>query len=420
MRALPMAVILAVGFTFCVSEGQSPPVPTLALVGARIYSSPNAAPLDNGVVIVRDGKIAQIGPRQSIRLQAGATIIDCTGTVMTAGFQNSHVHFTEQKWTEAAQQPGSKLAEQLQAMLTRYGFTTVVDTGSFLPDTVALRRRIESHEFVGPRILTAGLPAYPPDGVPYYVKDGALADLLKLLPQPSTSKQAIDFVRQNIRRGADVIKLFTGSWVTRQMILPMPDDVASAAVAEAHRRGKLVFTHPSNLAGLEVALRARVDVLAHAVEDTRGLTADHLRRMKAQNMALIPTLHLFGGDNNIREIRAQVRDYQRTGGDVLFGTDVGYLPGYDPTDEFVQMSSAELTWREILASLTTKPASRFGESSRRGRVALGFEADLVVLARDPATDVRAFADVAQVIRGGQIIYSRSSPLRIGNNVPSGR
>src|SRR5438874_10483149 len=86
---------------------------------------------------------------------------------------------------------------------------------------------------------------------------------------------------------------------------------------------------------------------------------------------------------------------------IQVGTDVGYLPDYDPTDEFVQMAQAGLTWRQILASLTTNPAARFGEASRRGRVALGLDADLVVLNRDPTTDVRAFAEVVYVVRGGR-------------------
>jgi imidazolonepropionase-like amidohydrolase len=90
---------------------------------------------------------------------------------------------------------------------------------------------------------------------------------------------------------------------------------------------------------------------------------------------------------------------------VLFGTDAGFLPGYDPTDEYVQMSQAELTWSEILASLTTNPAARFGEKLTRGSIARGLDADLVVLASDPATDVRAFADVTQVIRGGKVIFN---------------
>jgi imidazolonepropionase-like amidohydrolase len=177
-------------------------------------------------------------------------------------------------------------------------------------------------------------------------------------------------------------------------------------VAEAHQRGKIVFTHPSNVAGLEVALRARVDVLAHAIEDTRGLTDDHLRNMIAQKMTLIPTLHLFSQDTNIEDIRREVKNYQQAGGQVLFGTDVGFLSDYDPTDEFIQMARAGLSWRQILASLTTSPAARFGEASRRGRVATGLDADLVVLGHDPATDVRAFADVIYVARGGRMIFQK--------------
>jgi hypothetical protein len=91
-----------------------------------------------------------------------------------------------------------------------------------------------------------------------------------LLPQPSTPAQAIDFVRQNLSGGADIVKLFTGSWISKATVLTMSTDVATAAVAEAHRQRKLGFTHPSNVAGLEVALRAHVDVLAHAIEDTRA------------------------------------------------------------------------------------------------------------------------------------------------------
>src|SRR5262249_20742720 len=136
------------------------------------------------------------------------------------------------------------------------------------------------------------------------------------------------------------------------------------------------------------------------------------RRMAAQKMALIPTLHLFGQDYNIEDIRREVRDYQQAGGQILFGTDVGYLPDYDPTDEYVQMARAGLTWRQILASLTTNPAARFGEASTRGRIAEGMEADLVILSGDPSADVRAFANVAAVVRGGRIIYQATDGRRL--------
>jgi imidazolonepropionase-like amidohydrolase len=385
------------------AAAQQPATPVLALINARVYASPDAAPLDNGVVLVRAATIVQVGNRSAVAVPSGATIIDCDGAVVTAGYQNSHVHFTEQKWSGAAGQPATKLSEQLQAMLTRYGFTTVVDTGSFLGDTTAIRRRIETGEIHGPRILTAGTPLYPHDGIPYYLREGLPGDLLKLLHQPSSAAAAIAAVTENLQGGADVIKLFTGSWVTNQRVLPMRVDIARAAVDEAHRRGKLVFSHASSVAGLEAALGAEVDVIAHALDDTRGLTADHLRRMKNQDVALVPTLTLFRGD---AEVVAEVANYQKLGGQILFGTDVGYLTVYEPIREYESLREADLTWRQVLASLTTNPAARFAETAKRGQVAPGMAADLVILASDPATDVRAFADVRQTVRDGRVIYSR--------------
>jgi imidazolonepropionase-like amidohydrolase len=99
----------------------------------------------------------------------------------------------------------------------------------------------------------------------------------------------------------------------------------------------------------------------------------------------------------------QVRVYSRAGGQILFGTDVGYMADYDPTEEYRLMARA-LSPMEILASLTTAPAARWNEEGRRGRVAPGMDADLVVLDADPAADAANFAKVRCTIRGGRILY----------------
>jgi len=380
--------------------------PDLVLVGGTIYANPDAAPVLDGVIVVERGRIVAVGARDAVPIPASAKRIDCAGAVIVAGFQNSHVHFTEDHWTDAARQPAAKLTEHLQAMLTRYGFTQAVDTGSYLSNTAALRRRIERGEVAGPRILTSGTGLFPPDGVPFYLKESLPEGIWKRFPQPRTPDEATRVAQNTLRGGADLIKLFTGSWIARGTVLPMPEPIAAAASAAAHAAGKLVFSHPSDLAGLEVALSAKVDVLAHAVDDTRGLTPDHLRRMKAQNMALIPTLTVLGGKGNLWAILDEVREYSRLGGQILFGTDVGYLTDYDPSREYALMGTAGLSWREILAALTTAPAQRFGEDRRRGRIAPGMDADLVVLAKDPVQDVRAFSDVRLTIRAGRVIYTR--------------
>ncbi len=89
---------------------------------------------------------------------------------------------------------------------------------------------------------------------------------------------------------------------------------------------------------------------------------------------------------------------------MLFGNDLGAVD-YDPTEDYALMSAAGMSFRQILASLTTGPADRFGTLAQHGRIAPGFVADLTVLRSDPAGDVRAFAIVQYTLRDGKIIYS---------------
>lgn len=381
-------------------------VAPMALVGETIYISPFQKSVGNGVILIRDGKIAAVGTRAQVHIPEGTGTLDCSGMYVMAGFHNSHVHFTEPKWNNAAQLPADQLTSQLQEMFTRYGFTSVVDIGSRLDNTLALRNRVDSGEALGPRILTAGSPLYPPDGVPYYVKSTLPPEIVKQLPQPATPAEAVRQVDEHVAQGADVIKLFTGSWVAKGQVVTMPLDVAKAAVDEAHKKGKLVFAHPSNVAGFLIALQAHVDVLAHAVEDTRGWDPSYIKQMKDQGMWLIPTLKLFMGDSNLKTILEEVEDYSQPHEQMLFGTDVGFLTDYDPTDEYVLMQRAGMDFWQILDTLTTAPAKRFGEEKLRGEVKAGMDADLVVLGRDhdPERDIRALTHVTYTFREGRIIY----------------
>lgn len=379
----------------------------LLITNARIYPAPGAIPVDGGAVLVRDERIVAVGPAADIRAGEDATVIDADGGALLAGFWNSHVHFTEPRWAGAAGLPAPRLQSQLQEMLVRYGFTSVVDTGSDPRETLPLRARIESGEIAGPRIITAMSPLFPPDGVPYYVRDSLPPDFLALLSQPSTPAEAAAIVRANLAGDGDVVKLFTGSWVNQgRPAKPMPVEIAAAAVEEAHRHGALVFTHPSDVRGLEVALESGVDVLAHSVEDLDGFDDSHLRRMRERGMALVPTLQLFSvnPEPRLEAILREVGDYQRLGGEIWFGTDVGYIPEYDPALEYALLRRAGLSFDQILAALTTAPASRLPGGGDRGRVEAGMIADLVVLAGDPARDPEAWTQVRHVFRDGRRIF----------------
>jgi imidazolonepropionase-like amidohydrolase len=105
-------------------------------------------------------------------------------------------------------------------------------------------------------------------------------------------------------------------------------------------------------------------------------------------------------------ILPQLRAYSEAGGQILFGTDVGYIEHFDTSEEFAWMSRAGMSFQQILGSLTTNPAERFGFSAHSGRIAKGMDADLVVLSADPAQDVNAFSRVAFTIRLGKIIFGK--------------
>jgi imidazolonepropionase-like amidohydrolase len=387
----------------------------LALVHARIYPAPTDPPIENGAILVHEGRILAVGSTATIKIPRHATVIDCKGLVVTAGFWNSHVHILTPGLLRAKELSSERITAQLQEMLTRWGFTTVFDIASVLENTALIRRRIESGEVKGPRILTVGEPLWAKGGTPIYVRGFLEANHI-IIPDVESTAQATGRVRQQVRDGADAIKIFANS-IEQDGILTMPLDMAQAIVAEAHRAGKPVFAHVSNDQGIEVAFQSGVDILAHTTPADDLWSASFAGRLVAAHIALTPTLSLWDvearkGNTSPDEIEKgmgraaqQLKAFSQAGGQVLFGTDVGYIEHFDTSEEFVWMSRAGMNFQQILASLTTNPATRFGYSSHSGRIAKGMDADLVVLETDPARDVTAFSKVRQLVRGGQVIYS---------------
>jgi len=379
---------------------------TLVLAGGTVYSSPDAAPLADAVVIATDGVITAIGSRSDVRIPNDARVIDCTGKTVVAGFWNSHVHFTQAAWKNAGTTPAAALEASMREMLTKWGFTTVWDLGSDPDDSLPLRGRINAGEVAGPNILLAG-NMYPKGGHPIYVP----AEVQ--VPEVATPDEAAKRARDFLAMGHNGIKLFTGAFMGDKPVVNMDSAVAKAAVDVAHAQGKPVFAHPQNKTGVETVIAAGVDVMAHTVpSQPDGYTPEQLARFKAQDIALTPTLSLFttvvlDPAVTARIVAAtvnQLRQFSENGGAVLFGTDVGFIKIYDTSLEYEFMHRA-LSERQVLASLTTNPAAYF-KAANKGKVENGFDADFAVLDGDPMSDVRNLAKVAYTIRAGKIIYQK--------------
>ena len=379
----------------------------LVIRHARIVASPDANPVEGGTIVIRNGLIERVEPGT---LDLGpAEEISGEGLTAVPGFWNCHVHFTEPKWRAAVREAAPRLEHHLREMLTRWGFTTVVDAGSDPRVTVRIRHRVEAGEVAGPRIYTAGTGLYPPHGLPYYLAGSIPFWWRPFIPQPSTPSKAEKAVDRNLAQGAELVKLFTGSYVARGQVKAMPLAVATAAVARAHDHRVPVFSHPSNLEGTEVAVQAGVDVLAHPPDITEGVGKGLLRRMVGQGMGLIPTLKMFETTVSRREeylepIRTVVHEFQGLGGEMLFGTDVGYMTDYSTEEEFRALARAGVNGRGMLRMLTQGPAARFHVSASAGSLAPGRRGDLVLLEGDPLEDAEAFARVRTTVRNGRVLY----------------
>jgi imidazolonepropionase-like amidohydrolase len=378
-------------------------------VGATIYASPTEAPIRDGVILIQGEKIIAVGARAQMQFPETAHVLDCFGCTITAGLWNSHVHFFERKWADAAAIPAPELTRQLQDMLTRYGFTSVFDIGSSWENTRRLRDRIDSGEVSGPKIRSTGAGLLPPGAFPSDQVLGLMGVMKFPSPEVADAAQAAAAARKVLEEGVDAIKLFASS--PRGPALS--ESTFQAAADEAHRAGKLVFVHPNTGADVLTAVRGGVDIIAHTTPHSGPWDETLLTAMKDRHVALTPTLTLWkyymrhdrlSAQEKVADTEvAQLRAWTATGGEVLFGTDLGAVE-YDPSEEYALMAEAGMTFPQILASLTTAPASRFGDINKQGRVGAGLQADLAVLRQDPATDLRALARVKYTLRAGRIIY----------------
>jgi imidazolonepropionase-like amidohydrolase len=402
----------------CLAQNFPTKAQPLALVGGSIYVSPTDAVITDGLVLMDAGKVTAVGRRDSLTLPRGAKTLNCSGLIIMAGFWNSHVHFIQRKWQDVGGIQAAELTEQLQDMLTRYGFTSVFDTGSKWENTRRLRERVESGEVAGPRIHSTGEIIFPKGGVPDQRILDVVGTMRFQLPEVSDAAQASTAAKRLLDEGVDGVKVYAASlgWPT----VSLTENQIEAAAHEAHSRSKLVFAHPQNREGLLNAVRGGADVIVHTIPNAGVLDDSMLLPMKNAGVAVIPTLKLW--KHELRNDRtsqrkqfvatavAQLQTWIASGGVVLFGTDVGYMDDYTTSEEFALMGEAGMSFRQILASLTTAPAARFGEADKLGRISPGLVADLVILDEDPSKDVHAFSAVRYTIRDGNIIYDAKQPL----------
>lgn len=332
------------------------------------------------LVEVRGGRIAAVRPDTGA-VPPDARIIELPGAILLPGLIDTHVHLTL----------GGPADSNARATLLA-GFTTVQDLGATNYANVALRDAVAAGRVTGPGIVASG---------PWLGRTGASCDFGGIGVRGAEAFRAR--VREDVRRGVDLIKICVTGWP--QTGYRFPDSVEInreelvAAVSEARAANRRVAAHAIGAAGVRLALDVGVDVIVHA-----GFADDStLGLMRARGVFLIPTLASFSGAQETpfgRALFQRMRVILASGVPIAFGTDAGAIPHGRNAREFTWLTRLGVPAAAALRAATVDAARLLGLEARLGRIAPGYQADVIAVRGNPLDDLSVLERVVFVMRDG--------------------
>ena len=389
----------------------------LWLTNARLFSGLDGGVREAAAVLVDDGRIARVGSA-SDPVPDGARALDLGGRTLLPGLVDAHVHL---KAHLPAPDPGAEpllpgvadhfVAASLRRLL-RMGFTTVRDVGSYGDEVVEARQAMRHGAFRGPRVLTCGriVSATAPGGRFF---DG-------MYREADGCDDVRRAVREQLRRGADFVKVMTTGARSVELEDPDPAQLTSAEIAtlveEAHRLGYRVAAHAEGIDGTALAIEHGIDTIEHGMYLHRR--PELLERMAATGQVLVPTLSCFYGvaghddppasppaetwspllvelaEFNLEQADLTLRAARAAGVPIAMGFD--WSPLGENAIELVRMVRHGLTAAEALTAATATSAAALGLGDHVGTVAPDRLADLLVVDGDPLADPAVLLDPARI------------------------
>jgi amidohydrolase family protein len=414
----------------------------VALTHARVIDGTGAPPRDDQTIVIRDGTIAEVGSAAGVAVPSGATAIDLTGKSVIPGLvmMHEHLYYTT----------GPGVYGQLGASFSRLylagGVTTMRTAGNVngIMD-INLARRIADGELPGPAIDATAPYVNGPSTflqmhsvttadqakrhVAYWADQGATS--LKAYMQISRAAlgAAID---EGHRRGMKITghlcsvtfgeaadlgidNLEHGFFPATDFVPDKQPDVCPGqargqqTIAALDENGspftalvrKLVDKHvalTSTLTVFETFTRGRpmppgLDVLTPQLKESFERAYDRAQQNQQSIYAsLFP-----------KAMRME-RAFVRAGGLLIAGTDPtgsgGVVPGYSDQRQVELLVDAGFTPVEAIAIATLNGATFMGRETRIGSIARGKQADLVVVAGNPAASIGDIRKVETVFRNG--------------------
>jgi imidazolonepropionase-like amidohydrolase len=372
-----------------------------ALLAQRLFTGETLVD-QRSWVIVQNGRITAVA---FVEPSADLPVTDLGDVTLLPGLIDAHSHLAfdppadivEQMTTEDDETVlGRMRAHARQAL--RAGITTIRDLGDRNYLSLALRQAPDL-----PEVLAAGPPITTPGGHCWFLGGEATG--------PAALRTAVS---GRVERQVDVIKVMaTGGSVTPGSALQ--DSQYSAAelrliVEAAHAAGTMVTAHAHGGKGIADAVQAGVDGIEHCT----FLTADGpapdwatIRAIAEAGTFIGVTIGKTPPSPRLDAVRAMYAGMRREGVRLVCSSDAG-ITARKPHDclpeiltEFIGFTEASAV--DGLKAVTTLAARSCGIAHRKGRIAPGYDADLLAVTGNPAEHPEALLDVRAVFRNGQEI-----------------
>ena len=402
----------------------------IALAHARLIDGTGDAPVDDATVVL-DGPRVYAAARDA-HFPDDAEVIDLRGLTVLPGLIDAHVHFggfviddPEWRFTYWSVFPFfldyARSFRKRRALALENGVTTVRSAGDNHPQILRLRDRINTGKLVGPRIVAAGPIFTAPGGHPA----GTIYKNNRYVVEHATRQvDATDAVRSEVQclasDGVDHIKAVYGDVNPFDLEHPVPkleQHVLEALVDEAHHQGLPAMVHVGKPEDAIDAVAAGADSIEHGIlpgASSAECPAELVVSMLDQGTFFVPTLTAAWAmkrayPDALNHATRWVSQLHRAGVCIALGTDAGapgVVIGKAAHMELELLVASGLAPMEAVVAGTRNAAGVIMRADALGTIEPGKLADLVVVAGNPAEDIRASREIRLVMKNGAIVLDR--------------